>query len=206
MDPQHTPKGATRDATFSHSGGPCVTPRTIPQTVLFSDLFDKPLVATFNQEHASSDGGAVLLKAAERVYGLVKAFARCLADKRAAGKIRHTFADLSGQRLRPDRSVQRDHFMMFNVDLRRDPHVGASLSHGVVPQTSERRLQRRAAHVAGQRHATRTSSRTKCNRIRPGSRRDNARLAGPRDRPAVLATMPSAALGECVDRPDMQPS
>ena len=45
------------------------------------------------QEHASSDGGAVLLKAAERVYGLVKAFARCLADKRAPGKIRHTLAD-----------------------------------------------------------------------------------------------------------------
>ena len=49
-----------------------VTPHTMPQTVLFPDLFDKPLVATFNQEHASSDGGAVLLKAAERVYGLVK--------------------------------------------------------------------------------------------------------------------------------------
>ena len=45
-----------------------MTPHTIPQTVLFPDLFDKPLVATFNQEHASSDGGAVLLKAAERVY------------------------------------------------------------------------------------------------------------------------------------------
>ena len=43
-----------------------MTPDTIPQTVLFPDLFDKPLVATFNQEHASSDGGAVLLKAAER--------------------------------------------------------------------------------------------------------------------------------------------
>ena len=65
---------------FSHNGDPCVTPHTIPQAVLFPDLFDKPLVATFNQEHASSDGGAVLLKAAERVYGLVKhAFARCLA-------------------------------------------------------------------------------------------------------------------------------
>ncbi len=58
-----------------------MTPDTIPQSVLFPDLFDKPLVATFNQEHASSDGGAVLLKAAERVYGLVKAFARCLAVK-----------------------------------------------------------------------------------------------------------------------------
>ena len=49
-----------------------MTPHTIPQTVLFPDLFDKPLVATFNQEHASSAVGAVLLKAAERVYGLVK--------------------------------------------------------------------------------------------------------------------------------------
>ena len=76
-----------------------MTPDTIPQSVLFPDLFDKPLVATFNQEHASSDGGAVLLKAAERVYGLVKAFARCLADKRAPGKIRHTLADLISQRV-----------------------------------------------------------------------------------------------------------
>ena len=53
---------------FRHNGDPCVTLHTIPQTVLLPDLFDKPLVATFNQEHASSDGGAVLLKAAERVY------------------------------------------------------------------------------------------------------------------------------------------
>ncbi len=76
-----------------------MTPHTIPQTVLFPDLFAKPLVATFDQEHASSDGGAVLLKAAERVYGVVKAFARCLADQRAPGKIRHTLADLIGQRV-----------------------------------------------------------------------------------------------------------
>ena len=42
---------------------------TVSQTVLFPDLFDKPLVATFDQQHASSDGGAVLLKAAERQSG-----------------------------------------------------------------------------------------------------------------------------------------
>ena len=60
---------------FSHNGDPCVTPDKISQTVLLPDLFDKPLVATFNREQASSDGGGVLLKAAERVYGLVKAFA-----------------------------------------------------------------------------------------------------------------------------------
>ena len=113
-----------------------MTPHTIPQTVLFPDLFDKPLVATFNQEHASSDGGAVLLKAAERVYGLVKAFARCLADKRAPGKIRHTLADLIGQRVfgiacgHPDGN-DADHLAddpIHKLLLGRDPVSGAPLA------------------------------------------------------------------------------
>ena len=51
---------------------------TIAQTVLFPDLFTKPVVATFDQPHASSDGGAVLLPAAERRYDLIAGFARCL--------------------------------------------------------------------------------------------------------------------------------
>ena len=80
-----------------------MTTDTVPQTVLFQDLFDKPLLAKFNQEHASSDGGAVLLKAAERVYGLVKAFARCPVDHRAPEKIRHTLEDLVGS-FRADRA------------------------------------------------------------------------------------------------------
>ena len=72
---------------------------TVSQTVLFPDLFDKPLVATFDQQHASSDGGAVLLKAAERQYGLIDGFAECLVDDRQPGKVRHTLADLLGQRI-----------------------------------------------------------------------------------------------------------
>ena len=72
---------------------------TIPQTVLFPDLFDKPLIATFDQPHASSDGGAVLLKAAERRYGLIDGFARCLIDDRQPGKVRHTLEDLLAQRI-----------------------------------------------------------------------------------------------------------
>ena len=72
---------------------------TVPQTVLFPDLFDKPLVATFDQQHASSDGGAVLLKAAEREYGLIGGFAECLVDDRQPGKVRHTLEDLLGQRI-----------------------------------------------------------------------------------------------------------
>ena len=76
-----------------------MTTDTVPQTVLLPDLFDKPVVAKFEQEQARSDGGAILLKAADRVYGLVKAFAQCLVDKRAPDKIRHSLVDLIGQRV-----------------------------------------------------------------------------------------------------------
>ncbi len=76
-----------------HDGAHCNT------SVLFPDLFGKPLVATFDSEQASSDGGAVLLKAAERVYGLIKAFGRCLIDRRAPERVRHTLEDLVGQRV-----------------------------------------------------------------------------------------------------------
>jgi len=72
---------------------------TIPQTVLFPDLFIKPLVATFDQPHASSDGGAVLLKAAEARYGLIDGFARCLVEDRQPGKVRHTLEALLAQRI-----------------------------------------------------------------------------------------------------------
>ncbi len=76
-----------------------MTTETIPQTVLFPDLFDRPLIATFDQPDASSDGGAVLLKAAERQYDLIDGFARCLVDDRQPGKVRHTLADLLAQRI-----------------------------------------------------------------------------------------------------------
>jgi hypothetical protein len=72
---------------------------TIPQTVLFPDLFNKPLVATFDQPHASSDGGAILLKAAEARYGVIDGFAHCLVDDRQPGKVRHTLKDLLAQRI-----------------------------------------------------------------------------------------------------------
>lgn len=72
---------------------------TIPQTVLFPDLFNKPLVATFDQPDASADGGAVLLKAAEARSGLIDGFARCLVDDRQSGKVRHTLTDMLAQRI-----------------------------------------------------------------------------------------------------------
>ena len=84
---------------FSTTEASALTSETIPQTVLFPDLFDRPLVATFDQPHASSDGGAVLLKAAERRYGLIVGFAQWLVDERQPGKVRHTLEDLLAQQI-----------------------------------------------------------------------------------------------------------
>jgi len=72
---------------------------TIAQTVLFSDLFDKPVEATFDQVHASSDGGAVLLKAADRRLGLTAALAAVLPDARHPSWVQHSIADLLRQRV-----------------------------------------------------------------------------------------------------------
>ena len=36
------------------------------QSVLFSDLSSRPVIARFDQDHASSDGGAILLQACDR--------------------------------------------------------------------------------------------------------------------------------------------
>jgi hypothetical protein len=72
---------------------------TIPQTVLFPDLFDRPLVATFDQAHASSDGGAILLKAADARLGLIDALTNCVTEDRTATRVAHTLRELIAQRV-----------------------------------------------------------------------------------------------------------
>jgi hypothetical protein len=67
--------------------------------VLFPDLFDRPLTARFDVPNASSDGGAVLLKAAEHRLGLIPRLAAALVDARQQGTVRHGLADLLGQRI-----------------------------------------------------------------------------------------------------------
>jgi hypothetical protein len=72
---------------------------TTTPCLLFPDLFDRPLTARFDIPNASSDGGAVLLKAADRRLGLIPRLAGALVDERQRGKVRHGLADLLGQRI-----------------------------------------------------------------------------------------------------------
>ena len=69
------------------------------QRLLFPGIFCKPVVAQFDQREGSSDGGALLLKAADRRYGLVSGLASCLRDERQAGKVDHSFRELVAQRV-----------------------------------------------------------------------------------------------------------
>ncbi len=53
----------------------------------------------FDHRQGSSDGGAVLLKAAESRYGLIAGMTGCLRDDRQAGKVDHSLRDLPAQRI-----------------------------------------------------------------------------------------------------------
>ena len=72
---------------------------TTTQCLLFPEIFDRPVVAKFDQTHGSSDGGAILLKASDRRLGLTEDLAACLEDERQPGKIRHEMHELLTQRV-----------------------------------------------------------------------------------------------------------
>ena len=68
---------------------------------LFPDLFSRPLRMEFDQTAGSSDGGAVLLAAANRRYGLglIEAMAGAIDDPRQPAKIEHSVVELLRQRI-----------------------------------------------------------------------------------------------------------
>ena len=72
---------------------------TTTQCLLFPELFRKPVYARFDQELGSSDGGAVLLRAADHRLGLTERLAGYLRDRRDASKIAHELGELLSQRV-----------------------------------------------------------------------------------------------------------
>jgi len=57
------------------------------------------VVAKFDQRQGSSDGGGILLQAAERRLGLTSALAACMRDDRQSGKVDHELSELITQRV-----------------------------------------------------------------------------------------------------------
>ena len=108
----------------------------IQQCVLFSGLAKKPLTACFDQAHASSDGGAILLKACDQRLNLSARLARCLHDTRQPNKVLHSYEELFRHRLygiacgyadgNDSARLAEDPVMKMLLD--RDPVAGASLA------------------------------------------------------------------------------
>ncbi len=70
-----------------------------PKQVEFEGVSDRKLVAAFDADHISSDGGLVLLHRVDRRFGLLKKFAGCFRDHRNPLLIRHSVEELVRQRV-----------------------------------------------------------------------------------------------------------
>ena len=71
----------------------------IAQSSLQVHGISKPIVARFDQPHASADGGAVLLKMIDDRLGLTWRSAGAIRDRRQPGKVAHPLRDLLRQRV-----------------------------------------------------------------------------------------------------------
>ena len=76
-----------------------MTENTTTECLLFPGFLAKPVTMQFDQRQGSSDGGALLLKAAEGRYGLVDRLTGCMVDGRQAGKVDHRLSELTSQRI-----------------------------------------------------------------------------------------------------------
>jgi Transposase DDE domain group 1 len=112
-----------------------VATECIAQLGFKGDGFVKPIVAAFDMAHASSDGGAVLLKALDGRLGLTERLAACLTDGRQPGKVHHSTWDLLRQRVFGvalgyadcNDAARVAHDPIHKLLLDRDPLTGAAL-------------------------------------------------------------------------------
>jgi hypothetical protein len=68
------------------------------QSVLFQHLSPKPIVAKFDADHQSSDGGVLLLRGLDDRLGLTERVAAHFIDDRDPDRVTHTYLDLFRQR------------------------------------------------------------------------------------------------------------
>jgi len=69
------------------------------QGVLFPALTRKSIRAVFDEPNQSSDGGLILLQAADRALRLTERIARALGDRRDPSKVEHSVEELVRQRV-----------------------------------------------------------------------------------------------------------
>jgi len=130
----------------------------ITQTTFRFQQNSKPVLARFDMAHASSDGGAVLLKAIDAQLRLTAQLADALSDPRQAGKIRHQGIELLRQRVfgvacgyadcNDAARLADDPIHKLLVD--RDPLTGAALGSQPTLSRFENGVRRGALYALGE--------------------------------------------------------
>jgi Transposase DDE domain group 1 len=108
----------------------------IPQVTFDFQGLRQSVVARFDQAHASSDGGAVLLKAIDERLGLTQRLAAGLTDRRQPGKVEHDLVELVQPRVFGiacgyadcNDSARLGHDPVHKLLLDRDPLAGPALA------------------------------------------------------------------------------
>lgn len=131
---------------------------TTTPCLLFPELFDRPVLARFDQHHGSSDGGALLLKAADRRLGLTAGLAAALIDRRQSGKVAHELIELLSQRIfaiacgYPDANdaARLGNDPIHKLLVGRDPIAGDTLASQPTLSRFENGLDRKALYRMGE--------------------------------------------------------
>lgn len=116
--------------------------KSTKQSALFEDAFQKPLHVTFDAEGQTSDGGMVILAAADRRLDLTARLADCIHDSRSPGNVRHSVAEMFRQRVFSVAAGYEDGNDA--AKLRHDPALAIACGRGVkdAPLASQPSLSR----------------------------------------------------------------
>jgi hypothetical protein len=134
----------------------------IPQVTFEFHDNQKPVVARFDQAQASTDGGAVLLKALDERLQLTDRMAACLLDRRDPDKIRHSMRDLLRQRIiglvcgyeDANDAARLATDPLHKLAVGRDPVTGAALASQPTLSRFENAVSPRALYRIGRTMAT----------------------------------------------------
>jgi hypothetical protein len=117
----------------------------------------QPVVARFDQAHASSDGGAVLLKALDDQLGVTERLASSLSDPRQPGKVEHELLELVRQRVYGiacgyadcNDAARLAQDPVYKLLLERDPLAGPGLASQPTLCRFENTVGRQELYLAG---------------------------------------------------------
>src|SRR3954453_5448996 len=113
----------------------------------FPMLGARQVLADFDGGDITSDGGALLLRQAEQLTGIIRQFAACFTDHRDPDRIEHTVGELIAQRVYGLALGYED--LNDHDDLRRDPLLAAVVGKDDPSGKARRRQRDRGKALAG---------------------------------------------------------